>query len=157
MRVQNRTMALRGLAAGLLLASAAFAVSPAAADDWKTCADSSSGVDDAVIAACTRAIASGQYTARNLAALYTSRAIAYAAQRQPDRAGQDFDRAIGLDPQFAQADRIDPVDIGDGRFIVCCRAIVDECRTHTIWRLRDTRGHAHEQCIETCMKNSRCH
>ena len=156
MRAQNRRLGLRVVAAGLLLAGAAFAVSPAAADDWKTCADSSSG-DDAVIAACTRAIASGRYTAESLATLYTSRAIDYAAKRQLDRAGQDFDQAIRLDPRFAQAAGTDPVDVGDGRFIVCCRAIVNECRTHTSWRLRDTQGPVHEQCIETCMKNAKCH
>jgi hypothetical protein len=38
-----------------------------------------------------------------LATLYTSRAIA-----QNDRAGQDFDQAIQLDPQFSQADRTMP-------------------------------------------------
>ena len=156
MRAQNRMLILRIMAAGLLIGSALFVVAPAAADDERTC--NLLDKADIVIAACTRAIASGQYIAQNLATLYISRAIAaFRGNGQNDRARQDFDQATQLDPQFAQADRTDPVDVGDGQFIICCRAIVYDCRTHIAFRLRDTPGRAAEQCIDTCAKNAICH
>jgi hypothetical protein len=57
MRVQNQMQIPRVMAAGLVIASALFAISPAAADDRKTCTDSLRR--DVAIAACTRAITSG--------------------------------------------------------------------------------------------------
>jgi tetratricopeptide (TPR) repeat protein len=103
MRVENQTLVLRVMAAVLPIASALFMVSPAAADERETCtAIPAKSTIDFAVAACGRAIASGQYTAQNLATLHTSRAIAYAAKRQYDRASQDFDQATRLDPQFAQ-------------------------------------------------------
>jgi tetratricopeptide (TPR) repeat protein len=96
MRVQNRMLALCVMAAGLLIAGALFTVSPAAADDGETCNHSSG---DVAIAACTRAIASGQYTTQDVATLYTSRGNEYAYKGQYDRAIEDLDRAIQLDPQ----------------------------------------------------------
>ena len=154
MRVQNRMQVLRVMAAGLLIAGALSTVSPAAADDGETC--TSSLRSDAAIAACTRAIASGQYTAENAAALYTSRALAYGAKGQFDRAVQDFDEAIRLDPQFAQGDETDPVSVGDGRFIVCCRAVVLDCRVKASWRLRDDISENAKRCVETCWRKPRC-
>jgi hypothetical protein len=153
--MQSPMLVLRVTAACLLIAGALFAVPPAAADDWKTC--TSIGGADVIIAACTRAITSGQYSTQNAATLYTSRAIAYGAKSQSDRASQDLDQAIQRDPQFAQADRTDPVDVGEGRFIVCCRAIVRDCRTQILWTLSDTQPSAAAQCIQTCMKNMRCY
>src|ERR1700728_1964458 len=141
MRVQNWT--LRVMAAGLLVGSALFAVLPAAADDMETCTDSSGS--DVAIAACTRAIASGKYTTQNLATLYTSRGIAYEFTGQHDRAFQDFEQALRLDPQFAHSDRTDPVAVGDGRFVFCCRAILFDCRIRATWAIRDIRENADDQ------------
>jgi len=154
MRAQDRRAALRIITVGLLIASALF-VSSAAADDWKICADTLKR--DAVIAACTRAIDSGQYTAQDLATLYTSRGLAYWAKGQLDRFSQDFDQALRLDPRFAEADQTNPVDVGDGRYIFCCRAVVFDCRVRASWRLRDSHGSAEEQCMQTCAANVRCH
>src|SRR5215470_1848947 len=92
MRVQRQKLVLWVAAAGLLIAGAFLAVSPAAAGDAETCADTLRGAD-VVIAACTQAIASGQYTAENAAPLYISRALMYAAKGQFDRAVRDFDDA----------------------------------------------------------------
>ena len=152
MRAQNQMLLPRVTSARLLLASAFFAVSPAAADDWKTCADSYSG-DDVTIAACTRAIDSGQYTAQDLATLYTSRGLAYWGKGQRDRYSQDFDQVLRVDPRFAQGDQTSPVDVGDGRYIFCCRAIVLDCRIKATWRFRDTQGSSDEQCIQACWRN----
>ncbi|MBI2713814.1 MAG: tetratricopeptide repeat protein [Rhizobiales bacterium] len=100
MRVQNQMLVLRIMAAGLLIAGALFTVSPAAADDAEICTNSSG---DVAIAACTRAIASGQYTTQNVATLYTSRGNEYAYKGQHDPAIQDFDQAIRLNPQNVSA------------------------------------------------------
>jgi tetratricopeptide (TPR) repeat protein len=148
MRVQNRMLVLRVLAAGPLIASALFAASPAAADDGDTCADSLRS--DVAIDACTRAITSRQYAAQNPAALYTSRGIAYLATGQFDRAIQDIDEAMRLDPQFGQGDGTDPVDVGDGRFIFCCRAMLFDSRVRATWAIRENANL--ESCAATCMR-----
>jgi tetratricopeptide (TPR) repeat protein len=148
-RVQNWMP--RVVAAGLLVASAFLAVLPAAADDMEICTNSLRS--DVAIAACTWAIASGKYTAQNVATLYTSRGIAYGLTGQRDRAIQDFEEALRLDPQFAQSDRTDPVAVGDGRFIFCCRAMLFDRRIKATWAIRDIRENADDQrCVATCMR-----
>jgi hypothetical protein len=150
MRGQNRPPVLRAVAAGLFIASAVFVVSPAAADDAETCADAFKSV---AIAVCTRAIASAQYTTQNAPPLYASRGIAYEARGQQERASADFDRVFRLDPRFAERDRTDPVAVGDGRFVFCCRAVLLDCRTKVIWAISRTRDDA---CLEACSRNLRC-
>jgi tetratricopeptide (TPR) repeat protein len=150
-RVQNRMLVLRVTVAGLLIAGALFAVLPAAADDWETCINSLRS--DVAIPVCTRAIASGQYTSQNLATLYTSRGIAYLATGQFDRAKQDFDQTFRLDPQFAQGDRTDPVSVGDGRFIFCCRAMVFDSRIKATCAIKDISSNADDlRCVTACFK-----
>jgi hypothetical protein len=156
-RAENQMLLLRVMAAVVPIASALFIVSAAAADDRETCiAIPTKSTIDLAIAACTRAIVSGQYSARNLVTLHASRAIAYAAKWQYDRASQDFDRATRLDPRLAQGYRTDPVGVGDGRYIFCCRAILFDCRTKTAWRPRHAKGSAHEPCVQTCVQNLKC-
>jgi lipoprotein NlpI len=72
----------------------------AAADDEDTCTKQSG---DLAIAACSRAIDSGRYTGRSLAADYVKRGREYQARRDLDRALADFSEAIRLDPTFALA------------------------------------------------------
>ena len=71
-----------------------------AADDFQACAN---GSDDAAIAACTRAIASGNYRGRELAALYENRGYAWVKNFEHDRATADYTEAIRLDPKLALA------------------------------------------------------
>jgi tetratricopeptide (TPR) repeat protein len=84
-----------------LSAFMALAVPPrpaVAADDYETC-EKESG--DIAIAACTRALATGRYKDRQLAALYDNRGVEYANKRDFDRAFADYDEAIRIDPKFA--------------------------------------------------------
>jgi tetratricopeptide (TPR) repeat protein len=75
-------------------------ITDALAGDWNTCVNSS-GIEG--IAGCTRAITSGKYQANNLSALYFDRGNQWSDQRDDDRATQDYDEAIRLNPNFAQA------------------------------------------------------
>jgi tetratricopeptide (TPR) repeat protein len=70
---------------------------PASADDRETC---TKAAGDESIAACTRAIATGQ---GNLAWAYANRCLASARKQDHDRAIADCDQAIKLDPRYARA------------------------------------------------------
>ena len=59
------------------------------------------GQADARIAACTRAIMSGQLSSRTLSVTYNSRGNAWGINGQYDKAIADFDEAIRLNPQDA--------------------------------------------------------
>jgi tetratricopeptide (TPR) repeat protein len=67
--------------------------------DYLAC-DSASG--DAAIAACTKAIASGNFTGADLAALYEYRGAAE-DESDPNGALQDYNKAIELNPNLALA------------------------------------------------------
>ena len=58
---------------------------------------------DLAIGACTAIIQSGQDTTKDLAAAFLNRGRAYAGKREYDRAIQDLDQAIRLDPNLALA------------------------------------------------------
>ena len=87
-----------GLIALSTLVALAVSPRPAAADDYETC-EKQSG--DVAIAACTRALATGRYKGRQLAAIYDNRGVEYAAKRDFDHAFADYDEAIRIDPKFA--------------------------------------------------------
>src|SRR5216684_3361811 len=83
----------------VLLAVAGLPTRSIAADDSQLCRGSS----DAGIAACNRAIASGQYKGRNLGFIYLNRGQTYYDRSDYDRAAADFARAIRLDPNYTAA------------------------------------------------------
>jgi tetratricopeptide (TPR) repeat protein len=58
---------------------------------------------DEQIAGCTNAIKSGRHTGKELAAAFTGRAAAHRAKGDLERAIQDYDHAIKLDPNEATA------------------------------------------------------
>jgi tetratricopeptide (TPR) repeat protein len=76
---------------GLLAASAALA----ATDDRRTCSNNLQP-DDARIAACGRAIASGQFKGKDLTGLYRVRAGIFDTKGDVDRSIADYDQAIRL-------------------------------------------------------------
>ena len=58
---------------------------------------------DMQIGGCTAAIQSGKFTGKNLAIAFYARGIGYQTKNQFDRAIQDYDQAIKLDPKHALA------------------------------------------------------
>lgn len=78
------------------IAIAFFIAAPAVADDAATCHKASGAV---ALAACDRAIASGQYTGIELAKLHTSRGVERKQAGDLDGAIADYDMAIKLNPQ----------------------------------------------------------
>ncbi len=70
--------------------------------DEKRCAGPEVSADQR-ISSCTNVIQSGRYDAEDLATTFSNRGLAYSAKGDTDRAIQDFDQAIRLDPQGAQA------------------------------------------------------
>lgn len=89
--------AMRAAWSGLLLiAVLLIAAAPAAADDFETCAKASG---DRAIAACTRAIDSGQHKDKDLASLHYNRGWEYDEKGEYKRAIEDYDRAIELNPR----------------------------------------------------------
>jgi tetratricopeptide (TPR) repeat protein len=90
-------MGIRGAFKGLTLVALLALSAPAAADDRVTC-EKESG--DVAIAACTRGIASGQYTGRFLAQLYDDRGAEYLDKSDYERAFADFNQALRINPVF---------------------------------------------------------
>ena len=88
----------------LALATAAAVSRAAAADDQQECLKGSKETAAATIAACTRAIQSGDYNDRDLSSLYHQRGYSWSwtsfADRV-DRAFKDYTEAIRLDPKAA--------------------------------------------------------
>jgi tetratricopeptide (TPR) repeat protein len=90
----------RALIAVLFVVMTVMLSRPAAADDADLCSKESG---DAAIAACTRAITSGNYRGNNLANLFLNRGVEYGYKGDNDRAIQDYDQAIRLDTNYVRA------------------------------------------------------
>jgi len=86
--------------AALFVVAGPLPMSHALADDVDTCATVTS---DEAIAACTRAISSGNLHDHDLAVEYYNRGIKYGAKNDYDRAIADYNEAIRLDPNYADA------------------------------------------------------
>jgi len=84
--------------AGLVGMTAAWFIVPAAADDREVCVR---GSGDDAIEACTRLLKSGRYDKRNLALIYSNRAIQWEQKGDFDKAMQDHAEAIRTDPTYA--------------------------------------------------------
>src|SRR4051812_31354774 len=95
------TSILRGTLAALVFTSTVWLAAPAAAaDDRDTCMKESG---DEAIAACTRAINSGRYSGRQLAALLSNRCAEWPDKQENDKAIEDCSQALKLDPTSAEA------------------------------------------------------
>jgi tetratricopeptide (TPR) repeat protein len=86
----------------LAFATAAAVSRPAAADDRRECLEGSKETTAATIAACTRAIQSGDYNDQELASLYHQRGYSWSWTSftdRVDRALKDYTEAIRIDPK----------------------------------------------------------
>ncbi len=92
---------LRGALAALAFTSTVWLVATsAAADDYDTCGKASG---DQAIGACTRAINSGRYSGRQLAALFNNRCSEWNGKQKSEKAFADCNEAIRLNPNHALA------------------------------------------------------
>lgn len=85
-------------AASILLSGALL--QSAVADDFDDCAKLSG---NAAIEACTRGIGSGRYSGRDLGRIYYNRGVEHYAQKNIDRALEDYNQSIRLDPNYPSA------------------------------------------------------
>ena len=69
----------------------------------KWCDGKDGATPDLTISGCTAAIQSGKYVGTNLAVAFSNRGLAYNNKGQHDRAIQDYDQAIKLNPNYAKA------------------------------------------------------
>src|SRR5438093_13657838 len=71
-------------------------------DEAKKCAEEQQNVD-LKLQYCSRALQSGQLSKQNLAMTFLNRGNAYSTKGDYDRAIQDFDQAIRLNPNYVPA------------------------------------------------------
>ncbi|WP_158284338.1 tetratricopeptide repeat protein [Bradyrhizobium sp. SUTN9-2] len=95
-----------GIAAHILLVVLALAAAvvsrPAAADDRQVCLERTKEASAEIIAACTRAIQSGDYNGEDLSSLYHARGCSWpwtSFADRDDRALEDFTAAIRVNPK----------------------------------------------------------
>jgi len=88
---------------GVFAFAAMVLVCETAAADEFNCVGKRDIDGDVRIGGCTAAIQSGRWQGKDLAWAFTNRGAAYDKKGQYDRAIEDLDQAIRLDPQFALA------------------------------------------------------
>ena len=90
----------------MVLAAMMLLAAPAGAElskEWRWCTGKDNASIDLVIRSCTSVIRSGREPAEHLATAFYNRATAHRIQGWYDRAIQDYDEAIRLDPEYALA------------------------------------------------------
>lgn len=88
------------LAISVLLNAASLAQSPR---DWSQCLGREGPIIDVVIEGCTAVIQSGQDTPQRLSTAFDNRGVAYRLKGEYERALQDYEQAIYLNPGNANA------------------------------------------------------
>src|SRR5262245_53761013 len=101
MRLTTRAVAV---ATAVIAAASAYGAAHAQTQQQlDACAGKGNAPLDTVIGGCTALIESRTYSGRDLSTVFASRATAYQRQGQLDRAIQDYEEAIRLDPTNAIA------------------------------------------------------
>jgi tetratricopeptide (TPR) repeat protein len=99
-KVQEILSILAILAISMLFNAASLAQSPT---EWIQCLGLEGPIVDTVIDSCTAVIQSGQGTREKLATAFDNRGVAYRRKGEYDRALQDYEQAIRLNPSNANA------------------------------------------------------
>jgi tetratricopeptide (TPR) repeat protein len=71
--------------------------------EWSQCSGREGPVADVIISGCSAVIQAGQDSPKRLATAFNNRGVAYKFKGEYDRALEDYDRAILLNPSFANA------------------------------------------------------
>jgi tetratricopeptide (TPR) repeat protein len=71
--------------------------------EWSQCTGGEGGIADVIISGCSAVIQAGQDSPRRLATAFNNRGVAYKFKGEHDRALEDYDQAILLNPSFANA------------------------------------------------------
>lgn len=92
-----------GVTAPALFAAGSWPVGAQTQQQLNWCSGKDGATPDLEVEGCTAVIQSGKFTGKNLAAVFSNRGGAYENKGQHDRAIQDFDQAIRLNPNDAIA------------------------------------------------------
>lgn len=87
----------------LLAAGPGFAAGPTAAQQARTLCNDAHSTDDQTITGCGALIKSGKENKHNLVIDYNNRGLAYFNKRDFNNAIIDYNAALKIDPNFAQA------------------------------------------------------
>jgi tetratricopeptide (TPR) repeat protein len=71
--------------------------------EWRQCSGGEGPIADIVISGCSAVIQANQDSPKRLATAFNNRGVAYKFKGEYDRALEDYDRAILLNPSFANA------------------------------------------------------
>ena len=71
--------------------------------EWSQCSGHEGPIADVIISGCSAAIQAGQDNPRRLATAFNNRGVAHKFKGEYDRALEDYDQAILLNPSFANA------------------------------------------------------
>lgn len=71
--------------------------------EWSQCSGGEGPIADVVISGCSAIIQAGQDSPKRLARAFNNRGVAYKFKGEYDRALEDYDRAILLNPGYANA------------------------------------------------------
>src|SRR5215207_8169312 len=93
---------LRRVAFAFVLVSATGLARAHAADDWDICRDENAS-PDAAITACTKLVNPRRSKGNELALAYYNRAISYKQKGDIERALNDYNESIRINPAYAKA------------------------------------------------------
>jgi tetratricopeptide (TPR) repeat protein len=71
--------------------------------EWRQCSGAEGAIADVIISGCSTVIEAGQGTPKQLATAFNNRGVVYKFKGEYDRALEDYNQAILLNPSFASA------------------------------------------------------